>query len=69
MSAVIRGDFIIRAQHGRRSVLEGAPYAEAWAQRHPFGQSLIERDRLLKGKARHRAHRNPLPLRDKGPKP
>lgn len=50
---------------GRRVVMEGAPYAEGWAQRHPYAQGRIERDRLRKGKARHRAHRDPLPVRER----
>ena len=43
-----------------------ASYAEAWAKRHPFGQSRIELARLRAGKAAHRAHRKLL--KGRGPK-
>jgi hypothetical protein len=36
-------------------------YRERWARRYWRSQAKIERDRLRKGKARHRAHRDPLP--------
>lgn len=38
-----------------------ASYLEAWAQRYWRSQLAVERDRLRKGKAKHRAHRNVLP--------
>lgn len=37
------------------------PYLEAWAERYHRSQLKVERDRLRKGKARHRSHRDPLP--------
>jgi hypothetical protein len=37
------------------------PYLEAWAARYWRSQQAIERNRLRKGKARHRAHRDPIP--------
>jgi hypothetical protein len=36
-------------------------YLEGWAQRYHRSQLAIERSRLAKGMARHRAHRDPLP--------
>lgn len=39
------------------------PYLEAWAQRYHRSQLAIERARLKAGKAKHRAHRNPLPAK------
>jgi hypothetical protein len=38
-----------------------ASYLEGWAERYWRSQQAVERDRLRKGKARHRAHRDPLP--------
>lgn len=47
---------------GRRAlVLAGASYFERWAARYWRSQEALERDRLRKGKATHRAHRQPLP--------
>lgn len=40
---------------------ERVSYLEGWAQRYHRSQLAIERSRLAKGKARHRAHRDPLP--------
>ncbi|MET4094600.1 hypothetical protein [Arthrobacter sp. UYCu712] len=37
------------------------PYLEAWAQRYHRSQLAIERGRLKAGRAKHRAHRDPLP--------
>lgn len=37
------------------------PYLEAWAQRYHRSQIAVERARLKAGKAKHRAHRDPLP--------
>lgn len=37
------------------------PYLEAWAERYHRSQLAIERSRLKDGKAKHRAHRDPLP--------
>lgn len=44
---------------GRRSSGFGT-YMERWAQRYPTSQEAIERDRLAKGLAKHRAHLFPL---------
>lgn len=38
-------------------------YMDVWARRYWRSQAGVERDRLRKGKARHRAHRNELPLK------
>lgn len=47
-------------QHiGRRSSGFGT-YMEQWAERHPQSQEAIERDRLVKGLAKHRSHLFPL---------
>lgn len=40
-------------------------YMEQWAERYQISQAAIERARLKQGKARHRAHRDPLPMRAK----
>ena len=46
-------------QSGRRS--DGStPYLEGWAQRYWRAQQSIERGRLRQGKAKHRAHRDPI---------
>lgn len=39
------------------------PYLDAWAERYPASQASVERGRLKQGKARHRAHRDPLPMK------
>ncbi|MHC6592395.1 hypothetical protein [Arthrobacter sp. C152] len=39
----------------------GTPYMETWAERYWRSQEAIERNRLRKGFAKHRAHRDPLP--------
>ena len=44
-----------RRSNGHHSYLEG------WAARYWKSQEAIERSRLRKGKARHRAHRDPIP--------
>lgn len=44
---------------GRRATAT-TPYLEGWAQRYWRSQAKIERDRLRKGKAKHRAHRVPI---------
>lgn len=50
------------AATGRRALkTEGSSYFERWAARYWKSQEKIERDRLTKGAARHRAHRDPLP--------
>lgn len=36
------------------------PYLESWAARYWRSQQAIERGRLRKGKAKHRAHREPI---------
>lgn len=46
---------------GRRSSGQ-ASYREQWAARYWRSQAKIERDRLRKGKAKYRAHRDPLPV-------
>lgn len=38
-------------------------YEDAWAKRYWRSQAGIERGRLDKGKAKHRAHREPFPLK------
>ncbi len=45
-----------RGQHCNGTI----PYLERWAERHPQSQEAVERDRLAKGFARHRAHLYPL---------
>lgn len=44
---------------GRRAAAWGA-YMERWAARYPQSQEAVERDRLAKGAAKHRAHLFPL---------
>lgn len=46
-------------QGGKHCAAWGA-YMERWAQRYPKSQEAIERDRLAKGMAKHRAHLYPL---------
>lgn len=41
----------------------GGSYLEQWAERYPVSQAAAERGRLKQGKARRRAHRDPLPVR------
>jgi hypothetical protein len=41
-------------------------YMDTWAQRYWRSQANIERGRLLVGKAKHRAHREPLPVKSPG---
>lgn len=38
-------------------------YMERWAERYPIGQRSVERTRLKQGKAKYRAHRDPLPAK------
>ena len=38
-------------------------YMERWAERYPHGQRSVERTRLKLGKAKYRAHRDPLPAK------
>lgn len=45
---------------GRRAAA-GNSYLELWAARYWRSQAKIERDRLRRGKAKYRAHRDPLP--------
>lgn len=47
-----------RRSSGRQS------YLELWAKRYWRSQQAIERSRLLLGKAKYRAHRDPLPGKD-----
>lgn len=47
------------APSGRRAA-GTVPYAETFAERHRKAQAAIERNRLDKGKARYRAHRDPV---------
>lgn len=47
------------APSGRRAA-NTVPYAETFAERHRKAQAAIERNRLATGKARYRAHREPV---------
>ena len=47
------------APAGRRA-LATTPYLEGWAKRYWRSQQKVERSRLREGKARHRAHREPI---------
>jgi hypothetical protein len=47
------------SQPGRRANAT-TPYLEAWAARYWRSQQAIERGRLRQGKAKHRAHREPI---------
>lgn len=45
-------------RHGRRALRLNTPqHMEEWAARYRKAQNAIERDRLRKGLAKHRAHR------------
>lgn len=46
-------------QPGRHTAAHGT-YMEKWAQRYPKSQEAIERDRLARGLAKHRAHLFPI---------
>jgi hypothetical protein len=46
---------------GRHAAVR-ASYEDAWAKRYWRSQAGIERGRLDKGMARHRAHREPFPV-------
>lgn len=47
---------------GRHALkLDTLSYFERWAARYWRSQQAVERDRLLRGRAIHRAHRKPLP--------
>jgi hypothetical protein len=56
---VFRADADTAKPRGRRA--GKSSYLEGWAQRYWRSQQAVERDRLRQGKARHRAHRDPLP--------
>lgn len=45
---------------GRRADTSRTSYMERWAERYHRSQEKVERDRLRKGKAKYRAHREPL---------
>jgi len=45
---------------GRRAAARDS-YLDRWARRYWKSQEAIERDRLRKGKAKYRAHRDPFP--------
>ena len=55
---VFRAD---EAKQSGRHAETGTPYMETWAKRYWRSQQAIERNRLRKGAAKHRAHRDPLP--------
>lgn len=45
---------------GRRADTSRVSYMEHWAERYHRSQEAVERARLRKGKAKYRAHREPL---------
>lgn len=50
------------AKPSGRHAADRASYEDAWAKRFWRPQAGIERGRLEKGMAKHRAHRDPFPL-------
>lgn len=47
-------------KQGRRADTSRTSYMEHWAERYHRSQEAVERARLRKGKAKYRAHREPL---------
>lgn len=51
-------------KNGKHCAAHGV-YMEKWAERYPQSQEAIERDRIAKGLAKHRAHLYPLTAFDR----
>lgn len=51
---------LVRSAPSGRRASKSVPYAETFAERHRRAQERIERNRLAVGKARYRAHREPV---------